>query len=277
MPETPTNRSAFEFVARAAVALLAMAGSLLVPSPAAAQETFQIQVQGSQTVGPGSTTVESFSSIAPRGTTRTEDGVVPSQGAFHETVQITQGWTSWLETGVSVLTSVQPDGGWEWAGVRVQPRVRAPASWHLPVGLGLSAQVGYERRAFSTDTWTLTLGPVIDRQWGPWYISLNPNLGCALEGENASRGFEFVPSVKIGRAVTARISAGIEYYAGLGPVTGFDRFKQQAHQIFPVIDLNLGPRWEFNAGVGVGLTPATDRLVVKMILGYRFDWTGAGR
>jgi len=37
-----------------------------------------------------------------------------------------------------------------------------------------------------------------------------------------------------------------------------------------VLDVDLGPRWEFNLGVGVGLTPATDRLIVKAILGYRF-------
>jgi hypothetical protein len=34
----------------------------------------------------------------------------------------------------------------------------------------------------------------------------------------------------------------------------------------------LGPRWEFNLGVGAGLTSATDRLIVKVILGY---WFGA--
>jgi hypothetical protein len=38
-----------------------------------------------------------------------------------------------------------------------------------------------------------------------------------------------------------------------------------------VVDLDLGPKWEFNAGVGFGLTPSSDRLIVKMILGYRFD------
>ena len=48
-----------------------------------------------------------------------------------------------------------------------------------------------------------------------------------------------------------------------------------------VVDLDLGPKWEFNAGVGFGLTPSSDRLIVKMILGYmilgyRFD-LGRGR
>jgi len=33
--------------------------------------------------------------------------------------------------------------------------------------------------------------------------------------------------------------------------------------------VNFGPRWEFNTGVGFGLTNATDRLIVKTIVGYR--------
>jgi len=41
--------------------------------------------------------------------------------------------------------------------------------------------------------------------------------------------------------------------------------------LFPALDLALGPRWEFDFGIGVGLAPSTDRLIVKLILGYRFD------
>jgi hypothetical protein len=41
-----------------------------------------------------------------------------------------------------------------------------------------------------------------------------------------------------------------------------------------VLDLNLGPQWECNVGVGFGLTPATDRLLVKLIVGYRFGLAG---
>jgi hypothetical protein len=45
---------------------------------------------------------------------------------------------------------------------------------------------------------------------------------------------------------------------------------EQEQQIVPCVDLNLSPQWEFNFGVGVGVTRGTDHLVVKMILGRRF-------
>ena len=51
---------------------------------------------------------------------------------------------------------------------------------------------------------------------------------------------------------------------------GFDAVAQQQHQIFPTIDLNITPLWEIN--FGLGLTGATDHLIAKMILGYRFDF-----
>jgi len=261
---------------RALLVAAALAGASLTPGWADAQDNFEIQVYGSETLAPGSTMVELHSNVAARGTTRTEDGVVRSQGAFHETLEITHGWTSWFETGFYVFTSIQPDSTWEWVGDHIRPRIRAPESWHLPVGLSLSAEVGYQQRAFSPDTWTLELRPIIDKQWGPWYVSFNPVFARAIKGENTNRGFEFQPSIKIGYDITPRISAGLEYYGALGPVTGFDRWNAQQQQIFPVIDLNLGPKWEFNAGVGVGLTPSTDRLIVKMIVGYRFDWGGGG-
>ena len=52
-------------------------------------------------------------------------------------------------------------------------------------------------------------------------------------------------------------------------MTGFDLLHDQQQQLIPAIDLNLSPNWEFNLGVGVGMTHGTDHLLVKMILGYR--------
>ena len=101
-------------------------------------------------------------------------------------------------------------------------------------------------------------------------------MGALVRLESVKKGFEFSPAAKVSYNVTPKVAIGLEYYGALGPVTHFDRAHDQQHQLFPVIDLDLGPKWEFNAGVGFGLTPSTDRLIIKMILGYRFDWGGGG-
>jgi len=240
------------------------------PSAVTAQENFEIQVYGSETAAPGSTMVELHSNIAAKGTTHTEQGVVPSEHALHETIEITHGFTPWFETGFYLFTSIQPKTGWEWVGDHIRPRVRVPESWHWPVGVSLSLEVGYQRREFSTDTWALEIRPIIDDRRGRWYWSFNPVLERALKGENVNRGFEFSPNFKVSYEITPKVSGGLEYYGSVGPLTGFDPPTEQQHQLFPVIDLNLGPQWEFNLGAGVGLTRSTDPLIIKMILGYRF-------
>jgi hypothetical protein len=57
--------------------------------------------------------IELHSNSAILGTTRTEDGIRPTQHAVHETLEITHGWTPWFETGFYLSTGIQPDEGWE--------------------------------------------------------------------------------------------------------------------------------------------------------------------
>ncbi len=242
----------------------------LTATAAWAQGNFEIQVYGSELTGPGQTMIELHSNTAIEGTTRTEDGVLPTQDAAHETLEITYGFTPWLETGFYLFTSIQPDSGWEWVGDHIRPRVSVPESWHWPVGVSLSMEFGYQRREFSTDTWTWEIRPIVDRKIGRWYWAFNPAIEKSLKGDNSGKGFGFTPAAKVSYDLTSRVAAGLEYYGDLGPISHIDSPDKQQHLIFPVLDIDLGPRWEFNLGVGAGLTPATDRLIIKAILGYRF-------
>ena len=242
----------------------------LTTAPAWAQGNFEIQVYGSELTAPGQTTVELHSNSAIKGTTRTEDGVVRTQGAVHETLEVTYGFTEWFETGFYLFTSIQPDSGWEWVGDHIRPRARIPESWHWPVGVSLSMEFGYQQRQFSTDTWTWEIRPIVDQKISRWYWAFNPAVEKSLKGDNVDKGFSFTPAAKVSYDVTSRVAAGLEYYGDLGQISHIDPARKQQHAIFPVLDIDLGPRWEFNLGVGVGLTPATDRLIVKAILGYRF-------
>jgi hypothetical protein len=245
--------------------------AVLSPS-VAAQENYEIQVYPSETVAPGRLMVELHSNFTLEGEKQVIDGVRPSEHALHETIELTYGFTSWFETGFYVFTSARSGEGWQWVGDHVRPRVRAPESWHWPVGASLSMEFGYQRRVYSPDTWTWEIRPIIDKQLGRWYLSLNPVVDKAVHGANASRGFEFSPNFKASYAVTRVATIGIEYYGALGPLTRFDSGPQQQHQIVPTLDLNVSPDWELNFGAGFGVTRATDRFLLKMIIGRRFGF-----
>jgi hypothetical protein len=237
---------------------------------APAQDNYEIQVYGSETVPFGKTIVELHSNYTIRGERQAVNGVFPSYHAFHETLEITQGFTPWFETGVYVFSSIQPGEGWQWVGDHIRPRVRVPEDWHWPVGLSLSTEVGYQRRSYAEDTWSWELRPIIDKQWGRWYFAVNPALEKSLHGLNSSAGWDFAPSVKISYDLTRLITAGVEYYGDLGEIGRFGNVSEQQHQLFPTLDLNFSPEWEFNFGVGFGLTRSTDDLLMKLILGRRF-------
>jgi len=243
---------------------------LVAPQRIHSQDNYEIQVYGSETVAPGRTMVELHSNYTVDGQTAQVNGVLPSQHAFHETLEITQGFTPWFETGFYVFSSIQPHEGWQWVGDHVRPRIRVPEEWHWPVGLSLSTEVGYMQRSYSEDTWSWELRPIIDKQWNRWYLALNPAFEKSIHGLNSNQGWGFAPSAKLSFELTKLVAVGAEYYSSLGPIGRFSPWSEQQQQIFPTLDLNVSPDWEINFGVGFGLTHSTDDLIVKLIVGYRF-------
>ncbi|MBZ5584916.1 MAG: hypothetical protein LAQ30_22440 [Acidobacteriia bacterium] len=209
-----------------------------------AQGNYEVQVYGSDLVPPRVTMVELHSNFTARGVKTAIGGVLPTNHA---------------------------DGGWMWVGTHLRPRMAVPERYHLPVGLSLSTEFGYQRPNFSADTWTWEIRPIVDKKLGPWYLCFNPALDKSFHGAGQSAGYEFSPNAKFSYDVTKRVAAGMEYYGGWGPLTGFDPLRDQIQQFLPAIDVDFGPKWEFNFGVGWGVTSATDRLLVKAILGYRFN------
>lgn len=237
--------------------------------PARAQGNYEVQVYGSEMVPPARTMVELHSNFTIEGSKTEQDGVRPDEHALHETVEITQGFTPWFETGFYVFTSYRAGEGYQWVGDHIRPRVRIPEAWHWPVSVSLSTEIGYQRRSYSPDTWTWEIRPIVDKQLDRWYLAFNPAVDRSFHGLEVSKGVTFAPNVKVSYDVTRRVTVGFEYYGALGSLTGFDPLYQQQQAIMPAIDLNLGPNWEFNFATGIGLTGGTDHLLVKMILGRR--------
>lgn len=237
-----------------------------------AQDNYEIQVYGSDTVAPKRTMIELHSNFTFSGAKDEVDGVQATQHSWHETLEITQGLTSWSEVGFYVFTSASARYGYQWVGDHIRPRVRAPERWHWPVGASLSFELGYQRQKFSQNTWTIEIRPIVDKKLGKWYLAFNPTLDRSFHGPGVRSGLGFSPNFKAAYDVTKKVSAALEYYGNLGPVTGFDPFRDQQQQIIPTVDIDFGQNWEFNFGVGVGVTHSTDHLLVKMILGRRFNF-----
>ena len=235
-----------------------------------AQDNYEIQVYGSETVDPGHTMIELHSNYTFYGSKTVIDGVLPTNHVFHETIEITHGWTPWFETGFYFFNTLGNDGRSAYVGSHIRPRFAAPLDWKWPVGVSISLEFGFQNPRYSANTSTLEIRPIIDKKWGGFYVSLNPTLDQSFKGPDEHRGLIFSPNVKGSYDITKVIALGLEYYGSTGPFFKYDPLQQQQQQLFIATDLSFNKGWEFNAGYGFGFTEGTDRSIFKVILGHRF-------
>jgi hypothetical protein len=96
---------------------------------------------------------------------------------------------------------------------------------------------------------------------------VNPMIDIGF-GENGD--VTFATAARLARNFGESFALGIEYYTGLGSLQSFGPFNEQQHNIYAVTDFKVG-RWDVNAGIGYGLTSASDRWMVKMIIGTELN------
>lgn len=235
-----------------------------------AQENYEIQVYGSETMAKGSTMLELHSNFTFDGTRELKDGVLPTNHVFHETIEITHGWNSWFETGFYIFNTIGSNNRTGYVGSHIRPRVKVPKGWNWPVGVSLSLEAGFQKLAYSEDDWSLEIRPIVDKQFDKWYLSFNPTFGKSFHGANKNEGFEFAPNAKASYNFTDVIAGGFEYYGALGALFKYQPYQIQQHQLFTAADLTWSPDWELNFGFGWAFTENTDNAIAKVILGYRF-------
>jgi len=244
---------------------------LLCCLDAESQGAYEIQVYASPVMSKGATIVELHSNYTIKGNKMVVDGVLPTYRAINETIEVTTGVIKNFEMGFYLFQSIPDSGHYTVVGVNIRPRVQVPAEWNWPVGVSLSAEVGYQKREFNSSPWNGEIRPIVDKQIKNLYLSFNPTLELNFQNnDEKGEAVQFAPNFKAQYLVTKLIGIGIETYSNFGPVFNWSSSQLQEHQIFATVDLFWSPLWEFNAGLGWGLNNNTDPLVAKLILGRRF-------
>jgi len=237
-----------------------------------AQENYEIQVYGSQTQPKHTTIFELHSNYTFNGEKEIVKGVRPTENALHETVEITHGFADFFEIGFYLFMNYLPDYGYKIIGTHLRPRVMAPAKWNWPIGVSLSAEVGYQSKYYSAEIWSLEIRPIVDKQWNKLYVSFNPVLGVQLKGIEKQSAPSFEPAAKISYAFFRNVAIGAEYYGDFGQLNAFETGAEQGHALYVVMDFLNNNKWELNSGPGFGLTPATDGFIFKILVGRKMKW-----
>ena len=263
---------------RATLAALTAVATLAVlaatPAAAAAQENYEIQVYPSETQKPKTTLFELHSNFTGSGT-KTAGGLLGTNSALHETLEITHGFSDIFEVGFYLFTSENPGEGFRVVGTHIRPRIRAPESWHLPVGLSLSTEFGPVDTKYDPNQWSMEFRPIIDQDIGNFSWAFNPTIGWALKGPDAgtgAKGMSFEPAVKLAWKLDEKVAAGVEYYGTTGSIERMAPAAQQSHMLYPTLDFFFSEEWELNVGYGVKMSGEGDHNIVKVIVGRRFPF-----
>jgi hypothetical protein len=238
--------------------------------PLIAQDPFEIQVYEYPTVPKGMWNLETHINYVGNGSKVFEGTVAPTNGQSHLTFELTRGITDHFELAGYLVLARRIGHGPEYVGWRVRPRVSLPASWHLPVDISISGEVGFPRPAYEENSVTLEIRPILEKTLGRFQLDLNPVVGRALRGPGTKEGWDFEPGARFAYEWARKFDLSLEYYGAVGPLGNLLPGSEQVHQFFAGGDIKLSENIVWNFGVGVGVTDAGSRLIYKSRIGILF-------
>lgn len=237
-----------------------------------AQADFEIQVYSSPITEKGETFLELHSNYTFRGA----DNLIDASSAkfLNESLEITHGFGGNFEMGFYFFTSFSPDGKYKYMGNHIRPRITVPEKWKWSFGASLSVEFGYIRSdGDSAFVWDGEIRPIIDKNFGNWYFSLNPNMDFVISGDDKHLGI--TPQFKAVYTIQKKIGIGFEYYSSIGTFKKLLPGNEQEHLLGPMMDVYCWKDWELNCGFLFGLTPNSNHTIFKFILGRRFSKSSA--
>jgi hypothetical protein len=252
-------------------ALIVAAATLLRAPPALAVDPFEIQVYDGTANAPGVPGLELHLNRVFGGHRDATAPELPLLGQTHATLEPSLGLTPFWEIGAYLQSTLREDGTFDYAGAKLRSKFVTPPSSHPHLRLGANLELSVVPEAYDRDRWGSELRPIVAWASDDWLFAFNPILDQSLAGPGASDGPKFEPALKAARDVARVVDLGFEYYANFGPIASPSPWRDQEHYLYCVVDVVGLERWELNVGVGAGVTPASEGVVAKMILGYELE------
>jgi len=255
-------RRRLETSLRSALTIAAALACCVAAVAAAAPE--EIQVYLDDVNEPRELTLEMHANYVAEGF-RTPDypGQLPTHHVLQVTPEFSYGIAKNWDAGLYLLSARASDGTLYGNGAKLRLKYVAPSTGAFFWGVNFELGRTSHRVTESNDNFELR--PILGWRGGAWLVAINPIIDAALSG-GTSREPVFAPALKVSRAVAEGVQLGIEHYAEAGPIHHIPDFNQQNHVLYGALDVQRGAL-DLNFGVGRGLTSASEKWVIKMIVG----------
>jgi hypothetical protein len=247
---------------------------LVIPELAFGQ-TDEIQVYDGSIAAPGIFNLTWHNNYIPKGidTLSYPGGVVADQ-SFNGVTEWAYGVTNWFETGLYLpLYSHDKNLGWGINGAKLRSLFASPRADDRRFIYGANLEFSWNAKRWDQSRFTSEVRPIVGWHLKPWDVILNPIVDTAYDGlEN----LEFVPAWRVAYHLDPDWAVAAEEYANYGRFGDWASPSEQVHQLYGVVDRSI---WscDVEAGVGVGLTDATDHVTVKLLVSRDLNSKPAAR
>jgi hypothetical protein len=244
--------------------------ALAVATRAYAIDPFEIQVYDGAANDKGQPGLELHLNHVVRGLRTADAPELPQHGQTHMTLEPSYGLTSWWELGGYFQTALRSDGTFDYAGVKLRSKFVTPPNWQRHLRLGVNFELSVLPDTYDRSRWGSEIRPIVAWENPTWLLAANPIVDVSLANPDLADGPSFQPAALAMFKVQEKFGFGLEYYGDVGPIAHALPLRQQRHYIYEVESMLLVRDVELNLGLGEGLTPASNGVVVKMIVGYVF-------
>ena len=227
-------------------------------------QTDEIQVYDGGLAAPGVFNLTWHNNFTPSGlATPAFKGAVVADRSWNGVPEWAYGVTPWFEAGLYMpLYSRDEHSGFGLDGFKLRTLFAVPHADDRRFFYGANFEFSVNARRWDQTRFTSEIRPIVGWHVRPFDIIVNPILDTAYDG---FRNLEFVPAARVAYNASPAWAVAVEEYDDFGPLHGFATPGNQVHQLYAVVDRNGGP-FDVEAGIGFGLTHASDGVTLKLIL-----------
>ena len=253
-------------VIRHAITIVTVVIVLVVNAQPSQAQGDEIQVYDGGLAPVGVFNLTLHNNFTPQGLkTPSFDGGVTPDHSFNGVPEWALGVTRWFEAGLYLpLYTYDKTLGFGIDGFKLRTLFARPDAAERRFVYGVNMEFSFNARQWDTNRFTSEVRPILGWHVSPSFdLILNPIVDTAYDGFG---NLEFVPAVRVAFNRTSNWALAIETYSDFGRFNDFSSGSEQTHQIYGVIDHVTNRGLEIEFGAGAGITEASDRFTLKLIL-----------
>jgi hypothetical protein len=240
-----------------------------IAGAAAFAQTDEIQVYDAGIAEPGHFEMTLHDNYTPSGQRDAafHGGVVPNH-SWNGVPEFAYGVTEWFEAGLYLpVYTIRADGRAELDSAKLRALFVSPDAAHREFFYGANFELSYNAAHWEPTRLSGEIRLIGGMHLGDWDVIVNPILDTDFKG---LKQLDFAPAGRVAYNLSERWAVGGEYYAEFGHWTAILPANKQSHAVYGIVDFKADEEFSAEFGIGAGLTPATDGLVLKLILNQGF-------